>query len=106
MNGFGHANKAKGSFFVLDYNHGPNWKTDVPLMDQDVSHHLSYVTGLFASGRLIGGGPVVEENRGMYLIKTPHRAMAEGIVQADPAVKAGVFEVTIREWSPDRLQPL
>ena len=106
MDGFGHANKTKGSFFVLDYEHGPNWRAGLPLMEQDVSHHLAYVSGLFASGRLIGGGPILEKNRGMYLIKTPHRAMAEGIVRDDPAVQAGVFSVTIREWSPGQLLSL
>ena len=106
MDGFGHANKTKGSFFVIDYNHGPNWRAGLPLMEQDVSHHLAYFSGLFASGRLIGGGPILEENRGMYLVKTPHRAMAEGIVRDDPAVQAGVFSVTIREWSPGQLRAL
>ncbi len=106
MDGFDHANKAKGEFFVLDYGHGPSWVEGLSLMEQDVAQHLSYIQGLFAAGRLIGGGPVLEEDRGMYLVKTPHRAMARGIVAADPAVRSGVFDVKIRRWSPGSLRPL
>ena len=66
-----------------DHEHGLNWKAGMPLMKQDVSHHLAGV-----GGSLICGSPVLEEDHGLYLVKTLHRVMAEGIVCDDPAVKA------------------
>ena len=86
------------SLYVLEYGPGPRWKAGKPLGQQKIGPHMKYVSGLFANGALLAGGPIPGEDRGRYIVSAPGKAGAQQLVDKDPGVKKGLFSVTIRPW--------
>ncbi len=84
--------------FLLDYLPGSTWEQGKPLGEQAIDAHLEYVGAKFASGMLIAGGPVSDAH-GRYAVLASDKAAAEALVGDDPSVKAGLFEVSVLEWT-------
>ncbi len=61
--------------------------------------HMSHLADLHEAGHLLAVGPVAggEEVRGLSLLNvSPDRVLE--LKQADPAVRAGVYEVRVMTW--------
>lgn len=83
--------------YVANYRPGPAWQAGKPMLEQDVSHHLGYVTELFKKGHLLAGGPV-HEHQGRYIIAAADDTAARKIIADDPGVSSGLFRVELKPW--------
>ncbi|MBV6458390.1 MAG: hypothetical protein HONBIEJF_01517 [Fimbriimonadaceae bacterium] len=74
---------------------------DTPDDDAIQAAHIRYLTGLAEAGKILANGPIRRKDdtkwRGMslYLIGANE---ARELAHADPAVKAGWFDVVVDEW--------
>ena len=83
--------------YVLDAAPGASWQDKVPLVDQDLADHFTYIEGRFADGEVLAGGPVGDE-AGRYIVAAVDAAAVDALVAADPGVTSGILEVTIHPW--------
>jgi uncharacterized protein YciI len=87
------------TYYVLFHTPGPTWKLGVSFRDQPgIDQHLVYMSGVEAKGRLLIGGPFLDDSGGMMVLKVGSTDEAEAIAGADPAVKAGLLQVKVRPW--------
>ncbi len=65
-----------------------------------VNQHLENIGRLAASGKLVLAGPFAENDaiRGIYVFDVRTKEEAKMLVETDPAVTAGVFDVELRLW--------
>ena len=84
--------------FALQYSPGPNWENDKSIYDQDLKEHIAYMERLHKEGKLLMGGPFSDSTGGLALLKVGSIEEAADIVEKDPAVLNGVFEVAVRPW--------
>ncbi|HMQ07966.1 MAG TPA: YciI family protein [Saprospiraceae bacterium] len=80
-----------GQTVVEDANH----------RNQYFSGHMSAISGMAKEGKLIIAGPLgANENqyRGIYILTAGSVEEAQEWLQADPAIKDGVFDVDIIRW--------
>lgn len=68
--------------------------------DKLVQGHLANILKLSESGTLVLAGPYMEgdDSRGIFIFDVRTKEEAKKLVETDPAVKAGVFEVELRLW--------
>jgi TolB protein len=68
--------------------------------DKLVQGHLANIGKLAEAGKLVVAGPYLEddESRGIFISDVRTKEEAKKLVETDPAVKAGVFEVELRLW--------
>ena len=78
-------------------------KSGTPQRSQAENHaiqdaHMSHLADLHDAGFLVAAGPLANEHfRGMLLFKTDVEH-AKALMQADPAVLADWFDVTVIAW--------
>jgi uncharacterized protein YciI len=94
------ATGAPQKLFVIIYRAGPAWKPGQPAAQQPLAHHGAYVRKLAKDGTLIAGGPFVDVDGGLAVLKAPDVAAARAILAADPAVTEGVMIGEVRAWTP------
>ena len=87
--------------FVVIHSPGPAWKPDVPLFEQQGVHeHVAHFRTLLDSGKLMLGGPFVDEMAGGMMI--PEATVSEDemrrFASEDPAVQSGLLTFEIRPW--------
>lgn len=72
--------------------HGPNWSPGLSVYEQgpSISGHLESMRRHFDAGRLLLGGPFVR-GAGLAVLEVPDESAAVALMEADPAVVAGVF---------------
>jgi uncharacterized protein YciI len=87
---------------VIAHNPGPQWRQGVDLAEQPgVRDHLATLKGWLDSGRLIMGGPFLDDQGGgMAVVRFDSVDAARQAALADPAVQAGLLTVTVRPWFP------
>lgn len=85
--------------YAIVYRAGPNWKAGLPMEKQGLRDHFFYLRGLHDEGRLQLAGPLGADG-GLALIWARDRAEAEGVIAADPAVRAGIFTATAGSFTP------
>jgi uncharacterized protein YciI len=86
--------------FLILYRAGPAWKPGVPATGQPLAPHGAYMSRLAKEGTLIAGGPFVDMDGGMAVLRAPDAAAARAILAADPAVTGGVMVGELRAWTP------
>lgn len=91
----------KATYLVL-YRPGPKWLTGKSVMEQPLKEHGKYMLSLYIKGSMKLAGPLTDNAGGAVLLEVSNEAEAKTIVEADPAVKSGVF---IYEMHPWKLQP-
>jgi uncharacterized protein YciI len=82
---------------------GPGWTDGRPVVDQDpriLGAHLGHMRRLFDSDVLLLGGPAFDGRSGVALLDTPSLEQATALIEDDPAVRAGLFEFSIRQLTP------
>jgi uncharacterized protein YciI len=82
---------------------GPAWTDGRPVFDQDpkvLGEHLGHMRHLFDTGALLLGGPAHDGRSGIALLDTASFEQATALIDADPAVRAGLFEFAITWLTP------
>ena len=71
---------------------GPEWR-DGTVYDQGapIEEHLEAMRAQYDQGRLLLGGPFIDGRAGVAVLDVDAEAEARSIMDADPAVIAGVF---------------
>ena len=87
--------------FVVIHKPGTAWKSGVPMFEQDgLQQHVEHYRKLLAEGKLMIGGPFLDEAGGGFMI--PESAVAEEDLRRfaadDPTVKSGLLTFEIRPW--------
>ncbi|HAY3562098.1 TPA: hypothetical protein JRW62_001084 [Elizabethkingia meningoseptica] len=76
--------------------------TDKTRMPELMRGHLSNIGKLAEEGKLTVAGPFLEKNdknyRGLFIINSDSKEATEKLLQSDPAIAAGVFDVEIYPW--------
>jgi uncharacterized protein YciI len=85
-------------FSVLFHTPGPKWAPGVSFQEQPgVEQHVRYMASFLKSGRLVCGGPFLDDSGGMMVFRGS-QVEATVAAEADPAVKAGLLKVVVRTW--------
>jgi len=79
------------------YSKGPNWREEGP-KGEHISRHIAHQRKNFEAGKLVMGGPFMDEQGGMAILEVDSRDEAQQIVQKDPAVSGGFYVVALRAW--------
>lgn len=68
--------------------------------DKLIAGHLANIGRLAKEGKLVLAGPFLEndDQRGLFIFNVRTKEEAQKLVETDPAVKAGVFDVDLRMW--------
>ena len=86
--------------FLFMYRPGPAWQPGKPMNQQKLAPHAAYIRGLTENGQVVAGGPWLDVDGGMAIVRAPDAEAAKAILAADPAIVGGVFTAEIRTWSP------
>lgn len=81
---------------------GPN---DANITDEEERNalfrgHFAMINRLAEEGKLVLAGPFMEARpkRGLYIFNVETIAEAEALIETDPSIKAGVFEVELSKY--------
>jgi uncharacterized protein YciI len=87
--------------YVIMHTPGPKWQPGKPIFEQaGVREHIEHYRRLQTEGKLVLGGPFLDSAGGGMMIPEAGLPEAEltAFAQDDPAVKAGLLQVTVRPW--------
>ncbi len=87
--------------FVALIGHGPNWLEGKSVYEQGkpVEDHLVAMRGQYDAGVLQLGGPF-DHGGGIAVLDVNDEAAARAVMDADPAVQAGVMVYELRTLRP------
>jgi uncharacterized protein YciI len=87
---------------VIAHHPGPRWRHGVDFSEQPgVGDHVATLRGWLEAGRLLLGGPFLDEpGGGMAVVRFESVEAALAAALADPAVQVGLLTVTVRAWFP------
>lgn len=91
---------AEEALYVIVYDPGPAWLPGRPLNEQGMKPHAGYMQSLFDAGRLYAGGPLLDNEGGLAIVRAESLADARAIAAADPAVTGGKFTAAVHAWHP------
>jgi len=88
------------AFHAVFLKLGPTWDRSLSVREQPgIRDHGRYMESLSAAGILVFGGPFLEEaaptkaSGAMVFLATADPAEARRLMEADPGLKAGLFEI-------------
>jgi len=87
-------------YFVVFHAPGPAWEPGVDFRDQPhVNAHVEYFAGQAGQGRIVLGGPFLdEESGGMMILRAHSQEEAERIARDDPGARVGFVTARVRPW--------
>ena len=73
---------------------------EAPTADEtaSIAAHFAYLARLAAEGRVLTAGPCEDGSLGIVVFPKADEATALELMQADPAVVAGVFRLEVKPW--------
>jgi uncharacterized protein YciI len=88
--------------YVALLDHGPNWKPGRSIYEQGtpIVEHLTTMRQRYDTGSLLLGGPFADHDGGIAVLDVANETAAIELLEADPAVAAGVLTYTLREVIP------
>ena len=87
------------TYFVLMHSPGPAWDHAKGFRDQlGIAQHVGYMSGFADKGRIVLGGPFLDDSGGMMIFDVPTLDAARAIAEADPTVKSGLLAVKVKPW--------
>jgi uncharacterized protein YciI len=90
---------AAPTYFVLTHAPGPSWDHAKGFREQPgVEAHLGYMSGYADKGRIVTGGPFLDNSGGMMIFDVATLDDARAIAEADPTVKSGLLTVAVKPW--------
>lgn len=90
--------QAAQPLFLFQYSPGPAWRAGVPMREQGLGAHATYMQQLQRDGRLFAGGGYASDDGGMAIITASGIEEARAILAADPAIVNGIFVAELRDW--------
>jgi len=79
---------------------GPTWISGSVREQPDWDAHAEFVDGLIERGTMVMGGPFADNSGSQSLLEGVDADEARRILEEDPFMKNGVFELDeIREWT-------
>jgi len=87
-------------YFVRVYKAGPNTNQPEDEAEQIQTAHQRYLFQLRADGKLVIGGPVLDEPelKGFAIFNVKDKEEVRKLTDGDPAVRAGRLVYEIYEW--------
>lgn len=86
-------------YFALFHTPGPSWQSGVGFRDQEgIAAHIQYMATQVDAGRLVFGGPFLDDSGGMMVLRADDVAAALAIAAADPTVANGLLRVEVKAW--------
>jgi len=86
-------------YFVLIQAPGPAWDHAKGFRDQPgLEQHVGYMQRYFDTGKIVLGGPFLDDSGGMMIFDLAAIDEAHAIAEADPTVKSGLLTVTVKPW--------
>jgi uncharacterized protein YciI len=84
--------------YIALFDHGPAWKPERSVYGQGtpIVAHLATMRQRYDDGSLLLGGPFADHG-GIAVLDVPDEHAALELLDADPAVVAGVLTYTLRE---------
>lgn len=89
------------SYVLAILKTGKTGKLEKAVSDSLFAGHFSNMSRLANEGKLVLAGPFEKNEktyRGLFILNVSSLEEAMALVQTDPAVKAGVFEVELFKW--------
>jgi uncharacterized protein len=84
---------------MVRFRAGPTWSSGSVREQPDWDAHAEFVDALVERGTFVMGGPFSDNSGSMSLLEGIDADEARRILEDDPFMKNGVFElVEIREW--------
>lgn len=80
---------------------GPNKTTDKKLTDSLFRGHMQNIGQLVKDNKLVVAGPFGKNDngyRGIFVLNAETKDEGKALLQKDPAIHAGLFDVEIYEW--------
>ena len=90
--------------YALVLTPGRAWKPGKPFSEQGLRDHFYYWMDLFRDGRIATAGPLGSDG-GLVLLFADDLSQAEAVMRADPAIKSGIFEGSVRRYAPPMINP-
>src|SRR5205085_5845226 len=90
-----------GPRFVVMHAAGPKWAHDRPAFEQaGVRAHVEHYRKLLDDGRLVLGGPFLDDVGGGMMVAAPGVSRDEpaALAAEDPAVRDGLLTFELRSW--------
>lgn len=87
--------------WVVCHGAGPRWQRGVAAFEQDgAREHAGHYRALLDEGKLVLGGPFLDDEGGGLMIVAEGVDHAElvAFAAADPAVRSGLLTVAVRPW--------
>jgi len=87
--------------YVIFHRPGPQWQPGVNFRDQiGVRAHVDHYGQWHAAGKLVLGGPFLQDDAGGMMVTTRDVSAdeCEAFAAADPAVQAGLLVYEVRPW--------
>jgi len=87
--------------FVVIHSPGPSWIEGKTIFEQPgLQAHIDHYRKLLEAGKLMAGGPFLDEAAGGMMIPQPGLSEEEitAFAQEDPAVKSGLLTFRVRRW--------
>ncbi len=86
-------------YFVVSHTPGPAWKAGLPFRQQPgIMEHVRYYQVLHDGGRVIMGGPFLDDSGGMMVLAVGSEDDARRMAGDDPAVRSGLLTVVVHPW--------
>ena len=88
-------------YYLAFLNKGPQWTAESsPALQKLQNDHLWYIRKMMDAKTYVAAGPLMHQKDplGICVVAAKTLEEAKGIVEADPAVKAGRLVVEIRPW--------
>jgi len=89
------------NFVLVILKTGENKTTDKEELNKLFRGHMENIQRLVKEGKLIVAGPFGENNltwRGLFILNVKTIEEARELVQTDPAIRAGIFDVDLVPW--------
>ena len=98
--------KSQPAFKMVEFHmallkRGPQWTAEETAQRKEIlTQHRTYFVSLLDSGKAVIGGPLTDQGeiRGLYVLRAKSASEAREWVDADPAVKAGLFSAEMHPW--------
>jgi uncharacterized protein len=93
--------RADAKTYAFIYAAGPQWAAGRPVTEQNLGAHRAYMEKLYVEGRLLWGGPFLDdEGGGLAVVRAAGNEEAAALLADDPAIRNGIFIGSMRTWYP------
>jgi uncharacterized protein YciI len=87
------------ALFALVHRPGPAWVDETGYREQPgIERHIGYLRRLFDEGRMVMGGPFLDDAGGLALIEADDMEEASTFAYDDPTVREGLLSVEVHPW--------